>query len=142
MTVRDNVAFGLTIRKRPKDEIEARVDELLRLVHLDGFARPLPVAALGRAAPAHGARARARGASRRCCCSTSRSARSTRTVRKELREWLRRLHDEVHVTTIFVTHDQEEAMEVAEQIVVHERRAGSSRSARRGISTSGRRTSS
>ena len=54
----------------------------------------------------------------RSCCSTSRSAPSTPRVRKELRAWLRRLHDETHVTTVFVTHDQEEAMEVAEQIVV------------------------
>ena len=118
MTVRDNVAFGLKIRKRPKAEIRERVDELLALVHLDGLGRPLPVAALRRPAPAHGARPRARGRAAACCCSTSRSARSTPSVREELRDWLRRLHDEVHVTTIFVTHDQEEAMEVAEQIVV------------------------
>ena len=65
--------------------------------------------------------------SRRCCCSTSRSERSTRSVRTELRQWLRRLHDEVHVTTIFVTHDQEEAMDVAEQIVVMNDGRGSSR---------------
>ena len=63
------------------------------------------------------------------------------SVRKELRAWLRRLHDEVHVTTVFVTHDQEEAMEVAEQIVVMNE-GGSSRSARRASSTSSRRTSS
>ena len=61
MTVAKNVAFGLTIRKRPKEEIEARVDELLKLVHLDGFAHRYPVAALRRPAPAHGARPRAGG---------------------------------------------------------------------------------
>ena len=60
MTVRKNVAFGLTIRKRPKEEIDGRVNELLELVHLDGFADRYPVAALGRAAPAHGAGPRPR----------------------------------------------------------------------------------
>ena len=79
MTVRDNVAFGLKIRKRPKAEVAARVDELLELVGLAGYARPLPVAALRRPAPAHGARPRAGGRAAACCCSTSRSARSTPT---------------------------------------------------------------
>ena len=63
-------------------------------------------------------------------------------VRGELREWLRRLHEEIHVTTIFVTHDQEEAMEVAEQIVVMNDGQASSRRARRASSTSARATSS
>ena len=78
MTVHDNVAFGLAIRKRPKAEIRERVHELLELVQLDGLAEALPGAALGRPAAAHGARPRARGRAAACCCSTSRSARSTR----------------------------------------------------------------
>ncbi len=118
MTVFKNVAFGLEIRKRPKAEIRQRVNELLELVHLEQFARPAALAALRRTAAAHGAGPRARGASRRCCCSTSRSARSMHRCARSCAYWLRRLHDEVHVTTVFVTHDQEEAMEVADTIVV------------------------
>ena len=77
MTVRDNVAFGLKIRKRPKDEIAPRVDELLELVHLDGS--PTATRRSSRAASASAWRSPARSrSSRRCCCSTSRSARSTR----------------------------------------------------------------
>jgi sulfate transport system ATP-binding protein len=106
MTVAKNVAFGLTIRKRPKEEIEARVDELLRLVHLDGFAYRYPSQLSG------GQR------QRMALVLDEPFGALDATVRKELRAWLRRLHDEVHVTTVFVTHDQEEAMEVAEQIVV------------------------
>ena len=78
MTVRQNVAFGLSIQKRPKDEIEDRVRELLRLVHLEGLHRPLSRRS-SPAGSASGWRSRGRSRwSRRCCCSTSRSARSTR----------------------------------------------------------------
>ena len=117
MTVYDNVAFGLKIRKRPKAEIPERVDQLLKLVQLEGLAKRYPVAALRRAAAAHGARPRARDRSGR---APPRRAvrRPRRPVRAELREWLRRLHDETHTTTVIVTHDQEEAMEVADQIAV------------------------
>ncbi|MBD0281292.1 MAG: TOBE-like domain-containing protein [Thermoleophilaceae bacterium] len=117
MTVRKNVAFGLTIRKRPKAEIDARVDELLRLVHLEGFANRYP-AQLSGGQRQRMALARALAVQPRVLLLDEPFGALDATVRKELRAWLRRLHDEVHVTTVFVTHDQEEAMEVAEQIVV------------------------
>jgi sulfate transport system ATP-binding protein len=115
--VAKNVAFGLTIRKRPKEEIEARVDELLRLVHLDGFAYRYP-SQLSGGQRQRMALARALAVQPRVLLLDEPFGALDATVRKELRAWLRRLHDEVHVTTVFVTHDQEEAMEVAEQIVV------------------------
>ena len=118
MTVWDNVAFGLTIRKRPKDEIQRKVDELLTLVQIEQFARPLSRPSC-RAASASAWRSPGRSrSSRRSCCSTSPSARSTRGSARSCASWLRRLHDETHVTTVFVTHDQEEAMDVADSIVV------------------------
>jgi len=117
MTVRKNVAFGLTIRKRPKDEIEARVRELLELVHLEGFADRYP-SQLSGGQRQRMALARALAVQPRVLLLDEPFGALDATVRKELRAWLRRLHDEVHVTTVFVTHDQEEAMEVAEQIVV------------------------
>jgi sulfate transport system ATP-binding protein len=117
MTVRKNVAFGLTIRKRTKDEIAARVDELLKLVHLEGFADRYP-AQLSGGQRQRMALARALAVQPRVLLLDEPFGALDATVRKELRAWLRRLHDEVHVTTVFVTHDQEEAMEVAEQIVV------------------------
>jgi sulfate/thiosulfate transport system ATP-binding protein len=117
MTVRDNVAYGLKIRKRPKDEIADRVDELLSLVHLDGFAGRYP-AQLSGGQRQRMALARALAVEPKVMLLDEPFGALDATVRKELRAWLRRLHDDVHVTTIFVTHDQEEAMEVAEQIVV------------------------
>ena len=117
MTVRKNVAFGLTIRKRPKAEIDGRVNELLELVHLDGFADRYP-SQLSGGQRQRMALARALAVQPRVLLLDEPFGALDATVRKELRLWLRRLHDEVHVTTVFVTHDQEEAMEVAEQIVV------------------------
>jgi sulfate transport system ATP-binding protein len=117
MTVAKNVAFGLTIRRRPKEEIDARVDELLKLVHLDGFAHRYP-SQLSGGQRQRMALARALAVQPRVLLLDEPFGALDATVRKELRAWLRRLHDEVHVTTVFVTHDQEEAMEVAEQIVV------------------------
>jgi sulfate/thiosulfate transport system ATP-binding protein len=117
MTVRDNVAFGLKIRKRPKSEIATRVDELLALVHLEGFAGRYP-SQLSGGQRQRMALARALAVEPRVLLLDEPFGALDATVRRELREWLRRLHDEVHVTTVFVTHDQEEAMEVAEQIVV------------------------
>ena len=129
MTVAKNVAFGLTIRKRRgnecrahrasqvADEIEARVDELLKLVHLDGFAHRYP-SQLSGGQRQRMALARALAVQPRVLLLDEPFGALDATVRKELRAWLRRLHEEVHVTTVFVTHDQEEAMEVAEQIVV------------------------
>ena len=117
MTVRDNVAYGLKIRKRPKEEIQDRVKELLALVHLDGFAHRYP-AQLSGGQRQRMALARALAVEPKVMLLDEPFGALDATVRKELRAWLRRLHEDVHVTTIFVTHDQEEAMEVAEQIVV------------------------
>jgi sulfate/thiosulfate transport system ATP-binding protein len=117
MTVRDNVAFGLKIRKYGREEIRKRVTELLELVHLEGYADRYP-SQLSGGQRQRMALARALAVEPRVLLLDEPFGALDATVRKELRAWLRRLHDEVHVTTIFVTHDQEEAMEVAEQIVV------------------------
>jgi sulfate transport system ATP-binding protein len=117
MTVWRNVAFGLEIRKRPKAEIKARVAELLDLVQLSGFADRYP-AQLSGGQRQRMALARALAVEPRVLLLDEPFGALDARVRKELRTWLRRLHDEVNVTTIFVTHDQEEAMDVAEQIVV------------------------
>jgi sulfate transport system ATP-binding protein len=117
MTVAKNVAFGLEIRKRPKDEVAARVDELLKLVHLSQFAHRLP-SQLSGGQRQRMALARALAVEPTVLLLDEPFGALDAKVRKELRDWLRRLHDEVHVTTVFVTHDQEEAMEVADEIVV------------------------
>jgi sulfate transport system ATP-binding protein len=117
MTVHDNVAFGLTIRKRPRKEIKQRVHELLELVQLDGLAKRYP-AQLSGGQRQRMALARALAVEPSVLLLDEPFGALDARVRKELRAWLRRLHDEVHVTTIIVTHDQEEAMEVAGQIVV------------------------
>jgi sulfate transport system ATP-binding protein len=117
MTVWNNVAFGLKIRKRGKTAISQRVDELLELVHLDGFADRYP-AQLSGGQRQRMALARALAVEPEVLLLDEPFGALDARVRKDLRLWLRRLHDEVHVTTIFVTHDQEEAMDIAEQIVV------------------------
>ena len=117
MTVHDNVAFGLTVRKRPKAEIGPRVEELLGLVRLDGLANRYP-SQLSGGQQQRMALARALAVQPKVLLLDEPFGALDAQVRGELREWLRRLHEEIHVTTIFVTHDQEEAMEVAEQIVV------------------------
>jgi sulfate transport system ATP-binding protein len=117
MTVAKNVAFGLEIRKKPKAEVAARVDELLQLVHLSQFAHRLP-SQLSGGQRQRMALARALAVEPTVLLLDEPFGALDAKVRKELREWLRRLHDEVHVTTIFVTHDQEEALEVADEIVV------------------------
>ena len=117
MTVRDNVAFGLTIRKRPKEEIARRVDELLEIVGLAGYGARYP-SQLSGGQRQRMALARALAVEPQVLLLDEPFGALDATVRKELRAWLRRLHDDVHVTTIFVTHDQEEAMDVADQIVV------------------------
>jgi sulfate/thiosulfate transport system ATP-binding protein len=117
MTVHDNVAFGLTVRKRPKDEVRARVEELLALVRLEGLAQRYP-SQLSGGQQQRMALARALAPEPKVLLLDEPFGALDAQVRAELREWLRRLHEEIHVTTIFVTHDQEEAMEVAEQIVV------------------------
>jgi sulfate transport system ATP-binding protein len=117
MTVRNNIAFGLSIRRRPKREIADRVEELIRLVHLEGFGDRYP-SQLSGGQRQRMALARALAVEPKVLLLDEPFGALDANVRKELRLWLRRLHDEVHVTTIFVTHDQEEAMEVAGQIVV------------------------
>jgi sulfate transport system ATP-binding protein len=117
MTVRDNIAFGLKIRKRPEAEVRERVDELLALVHLGGWADRYP-AQLSGGQRQRMALARALAVQPRVLLLDEPFGALDATVRKELRDWLRRLHEEVHVTTIFVTHDQEEALEVAQQVAV------------------------
>jgi len=117
LSVRRNVAFGLEIRKRPKDEIRTRVDELLDLVHLRQFADRLP-SQLSGGQRQRMALARALAVEPSVLLLDEPFGALDAKVRKELRDWLRRLHDEVHVTTVFVTHDQEEALEVADEIVV------------------------
>jgi sulfate transport system ATP-binding protein len=117
MTVRGNVAFGLEIRKRPKKEVQSRVDELLALVHLSQFADRYP-SQLSGGQRQRMALARALAVEPQVLLLDEPFGALDAKVRKELRDWLRRLHDEVRVTTVFVTHDQEEAMEVADEIVV------------------------
>jgi sulfate transport system ATP-binding protein len=117
MNVQDNIAFGLEIRKRPRAEIRARVHELLELVQLEGLAKRYP-AQLSGGQRQRMALARALAVEPSVMLLDEPFGALDARVRKELRAWLRRLHDEVHVTTIIVTHDQEEAMEVAGQIVV------------------------
>jgi sulfate transport system ATP-binding protein len=117
MTVFGNVAFGLKIRKQSKEQIESRVHELLRLVQLDGLAERYPDQLSG-GQRQRMALARALAVEPQVLLLDEPFGALDAKVRKDLRTWLRRLHDEMHVTTIFVTHDQEEAMDVAEQLVV------------------------
>ena len=117
MSVADNVAFGLTVRKRPKDQVKARVQELLDLVGLSHLGERYP-SQLSGGQRQRMALARALAVEPQVLLLDEPFGALDARVREELRAWLRRLHDEVHVTTIFVTHDQEEALEIAEQIVV------------------------
>jgi sulfate transport system ATP-binding protein len=120
LTVRDNVGFALSIRKRPKAEIRERVDELLELVQLQGFADRYP-SKLSGGQRQRMALARALAAKPHVLLLDEPFGALDARVRAELRDWLRRLHEEVHVTTVFVTHDQEEAMEVADRVAVFDR---------------------
>src|SRR5204862_32863 len=117
MTVARNVAFGLEIRKRPKAETRRRVQELLELVHLEQFADRYP-AQLSGGQRQRMALARALAVEPQVLLLDEPFGALDARVRQGLRAWLRRLHDEVHVTTVFVTHDQEEAMAGADRIAV------------------------
>jgi sulfate transport system ATP-binding protein len=117
MTVRENVAFGLRIRKRPKADVERRVDELLGLVQLSQFAKRYP-SELSGGQRQRMALARALAVEPSVLLLDEPFGALDANVREELRAWLRRLHQEMPVTTLFVTHDQEEAMDLADQIVV------------------------
>jgi sulfate/thiosulfate transport system ATP-binding protein len=117
MTVRDNIAFGLKVRKRPKAEIAERVDELLHLVQLQGLGNRYPAQLSGGQRQRMGL-ARALAPEPQVLLLDEPFGALDARVRAELREWLRHLHDVVHVTTVFVTHDQEEAMEISDEIAV------------------------
>ncbi|MDX6725384.1 MAG: sulfate/thiosulfate transport system ATP-binding protein [Baekduia sp.] len=117
LSVRENVAFGLKVRKRPKQEIAAKVDELLGIVGLAGYQERYP-SQLSGGQRQRMALARALAVEPKVLLLDEPFGALDANVRSELRAWLRRLHDEVHVTTVLVTHDQEEAMELADRIVV------------------------
>ncbi len=117
MTVRDNVAFGLTVRKRPKAEVAQRVDELLGIVGLSGYQNRYPDQLSG-GQRQRMALARALAVDPKVLLLDEPFGALDAKVREELRSWLRRLHERVHVTTVLVTHDQEEAMDVAGHIAV------------------------
>jgi len=117
MTVRDNIAFGLKVRKRPKAEIRERVEELLGLVQLQGLGDRYPSQLSGGQRQRMGL-ARALAPEPQVLLLDEPFGALDARVRAELREWLRQLHDVVHVTTVFVTHDQAEAMEISDQIAV------------------------
>lgn len=117
LNVRQNIAFGLEIRKVPAQKIKNRVDQLLELVQLSGLGDRYP-SQLSGGQRQRVALARALAVEPNVLLLDEPFGALDAKVRKDLRAWLRRLHDEVHVTTVFVTHDQEEAMEVSDQVVV------------------------
>ncbi|AFY73418.1 sulfate ABC transporter, ATP-binding protein [Synechococcus sp. PCC 7502] len=117
LTVRKNIAFGMEIRKVAKNIIKAKVDELLDLVQLKGLGDRYPNQLSG-GQRQRVALARALAVEPKVLLLDEPFGALDAKVRKELRAWLRRLHDEVHVTSVFVTHDQEEAMEVSDEIVI------------------------
>jgi sulfate transport system ATP-binding protein len=117
MTVAENIGYGLKVRKTPKAQIRERVDELLKLIRLDGFGTRYP-GHLSGGQRQRVALARALAAQPRVLLLDEPFGALDAKVRQELRQWLRRLHEDIHVTSIFVTHDQEEAFEVADRVVV------------------------
>ena len=121
MTVAQNIAFGLKVRpraERPSSaEIKKRVADLLDLVQLSGLDKRYP-AQLSGGQRQRVALARRWRSSRACCCSTNRSAPPDAQVRRDLRHWLREVHDRAGVTTVFVTHDQEEALDLADRVAI------------------------
>ncbi len=117
LTVRQNIAFGLEIRKHPPSKIKQRLEELLELIQLQGLGNRYP-SQLSGGQRQRVALARALAVQPQVLLLDEPFGALDAKVRLELRSWLRQLHDEVHVTSVFVTHDQEEAMAVADEIVV------------------------
>lgn len=121
LTVFENVAFGLTVRPRKirpdKETIREKVNSLLKLVQLDHFSNRYP-SQLSGGQRQRVALARALAVEPKILLLDEPFGALDAKVRKELRRWLRRLHEEVHVTSVFVTHDQEEALEVADRLVI------------------------
>jgi sulfate transport system ATP-binding protein len=117
MTIEENIGYGLRVRGVPKPERKKRVDELLKLIRLDGFGARYP-AQLSGGQRQRVALARALAAEPKVLLLDEPFGALDAKVRQELRQWLRRLHQEIHVTSVFVTHDQEEAFEVADRVVV------------------------
>ena len=117
MTVAENIGYGLRVRNIPKPKIRERVDELLKLIRLDGLEARYP-GQLSGGQRQRVALARALAAQPKVLLLDEPFGALDAKVRQELRRWLRRLHDEIHITSVFVTHDQEEALEVADRIVI------------------------
>jgi sulfate transport system ATP-binding protein len=117
MTIEDNIGFALRVRRVPKAEVRARVQELLKLIRLEGLGRRYP-GQLSGGQRQRVALARALAARPRVLLLDEPFGALDAKVRQELRQWIRRLHEEIRVTSIFVTHDQEEAFEVADRVVV------------------------
>ncbi len=120
LDVYENIAFALRVRKRPAAEVDARVRELLALIQLESLERRLP-SQLSGGQRQRVALARALAARPRILLLDEPFGALDAQVRAKLRGWLRRLHDEIRITTVFVTHDQDEAFEVADRVVVMNR---------------------
>jgi sulfate transport system ATP-binding protein len=120
MTVADNIGYGLRVRNAPKEKIRRRVDELLKLIRLDSLGTRYP-AQLSGGQRQRVALARALASEPKVLLLDEPFGALDAKVRAELRQWLRKLHEEIQVTSVFVTHDQEEAFEVADQVVVMNR---------------------
>ncbi len=117
MNVRENIAFGMRVRKAPEAEIEERVDELLALVQLQGYGKRFP-SQLSGGQRQRVAVARALAPRPKVLLLDEPFGALDAKVKEELRAWIRRLHEESGMTTLFVTHDQDEALEVAKKIVI------------------------
>ncbi len=121
MTVFENIAFGLRVRPKttrpPEDEIRSRVEKLLKLIQLEPLAKRFPTQLSG-GQRQRVALARALAVEPKVLLLDEPFGALDAKVRKELRRWLRQLHDEIHVTTLFVTHDQEEALEVSDRVAI------------------------
>ena len=117
MSIFENIAFGLRVRKWKKDAVQERVQELLKLIQLENLANRYP-SQLSGGQRQRVALARSLAPQPKVLLLDKPFGALDAKVRLELRRWLRRLHDEIHMTSLFVTHDQEEAFEVSDRVVV------------------------